>query len=64
MTVKELNREQLIQLKQNFLDEENYRNGEGTSYGELAAADELVSDETIFNEYSGYVFSEDDFWRN
>lgn len=61
MTVRELNRNQLIVLKQNFLDDENYRRGEGTSWGELAAADELVSDETIFNEFSNYFFSEDDF---
>ena len=57
MDVKELNRDQLIQLKQAMLCDR----GTGTSYGELAAADELVTDEEVFTHYEGTVFTEDDF---
>jgi len=56
MNVKELNREQLIILKGRYLDKD-----EDISYGELAAADELVLDETIFEEYDGVEFVEEDF---
>lgn len=57
MDVHELNREQLIQLKQAILCERDT----GTSYGELAAADELVTDEDVFTRYAGVNFVEDDF---
>ena len=62
MKVTELNREQLEELKQNYLTRKNEENGEGTSYGELADADRLVSDEEIFNEYADTEFTEDDFF--
>lgn len=62
MSVKELTRAQLTQLKGNHLDDLLYeREGRGASYGELAMADELVSDEEVFEAYEGYVFSEEDF---
>lgn len=73
MTVQELNREQLIQLKQAYLsklDDEGTLNevlyndpdnDEGLSYGELANADTLIPDEVVFNEYRGIHFTEDDF---
>lgn len=61
MTVMELNREQLTELKQSYYCNE-VREGEGVSYGELAAIDELVSDEEVFEYFDGYVFVEDDFW--
>ena len=57
MDVHELNREQMIQLKQAILCERDA----GTSYGELAAADELVTDEEVFMQYGGTNFVEDDF---
>ena len=56
MNVKELNREQLIQLKCAYLTKEH-----DVSYGELAAADEIVSDEIIFEEYKNTDFVEEDF---
>lgn len=56
MTVKELNREQLVQLKCAYLTREH-----DVSYGELAAADEIVSDEIMFEEYKNFDFSEGDF---
>lgn len=57
MTVHELTREQLIELKQHMLCEQG-----SPSYGELADADELVSDESAFAEFDATDFSEDDFF--
>lgn len=57
MKVTELNRDQLIQLKQSYLTEKQ----DSVSWGELAEADELVTDDEIFKEYAGINFVEDDF---
>lgn len=56
MTVKELNREQLTILKGHYLSKDG-----DISYGELFEADDLVSDETIFKEFEGFDFVEEDF---
>ena len=52
MTVRELTREELQELKINMLDEylqeEENRN---ISYEEIADIDELVTDESVFKEY-------------
>ena len=70
MTVHELNREQPIQLKQQYLcqlaEEGCYAEVRGVpydepSYGDLADADEIVSDEFIFAEYNMTDFVEEDF---
>ena len=58
MGVKELSREQLIELKINYY----CNNNENVSYGELANIDEIVTDEEIFEEYSATIFTEDDFF--
>lgn len=62
MSVKELNREQLQQLKIQYLDnllmEEENRN---ISYGEMADIDNIVSDNVIFNVYGSIYFVEEDF---
>ena len=60
MNVEELNRDQLIELKQRYLDEIYY----GISNEELARIDSIVSDEVVFNYYEGITFSEDDFFCN
>ena len=60
MSVYELNRDQMLHLKQAMLCE---RIEEGTSYGALAMADELISDWEVYDEYDGTVFTEDDFWN-
>lgn len=62
MYVSELNKEQLTELKQSFLAQQNEENGEGTSYDELARADSIISDEMIYEAYSGINFTEDDFF--
>ena len=71
MTVKELKRDQLHELKQVYYSE---LVNEGTfaevmgvninepSYEMIASIDEYVSDEFIYNHYDGYSFTEDDFF--
>ena len=57
MSVYELSKNQLIELKQYYLCEVQ----ENVSYGELCDADDIVSDEEIFQAYSCTDFSSDDF---
>ena len=61
MTFDELNEDQRLELKQRILTERNEQRGEGTSYGELADADDLVSDEDAKEWAEGMEFSPDDF---
>lgn len=58
MNVHKLNREQLKQLKQSYWCEHNV---EEPSYYELANIDDLVHDETVFQEYAGVNFVQEDF---
>lgn len=58
MTVQELNREQLEQLKRQYYDD---RHPEGVSYGELASINEIVGDAEIMEHFAGAEFVEDDF---
>lgn len=71
MKVRELNRDQLHELKQAYYSE---LVNEGTfaevmgvninepSYEMIASIDEYVSDEFIYEHYDGYSFTEDDFF--
>lgn len=61
MYISELNRDQLTELKQSYLIQQNEETGDGTSYDELARADSIISDEMIYEAYSGINFTEDDF---
>jgi len=61
MRLNELNEEQRLQLKQSVLEARNEERGEGTSYGELADAGELVSDAELEDSFGGTEFSENDF---
>lgn len=58
LTVTELTRDQLTELKQRYYTERN----ESVSYGELANIDELVTDAEIFEEYDYVNFVNDDFF--
>ena len=58
MTVKELNRDELTELKQHYYSE-NHNN---VSYGELASINELVTDNEIYNAYENTEFTLDDFF--
>ena len=60
MKVQELNREQLIQLKQQLYET---RHPEGVSYGELAEADDLITDAECIEHYAGIDFVEDVFFK-
>lgn len=61
MTYDELSDEQKIQVKQSILEKRNENRGEGTSYEELANADDLVSDEDAREWSNGTVFVPEDF---
>ena len=71
MDVKELSRDQLVELKQHYMAElvnegtfaeVMNRDYDEPSYGDLADADELISDEFIFEHYADIDFVEDDFF--
>jgi hypothetical protein len=61
MKLSDLTNEQRLELKQAIVKDRNEHIGEGTSYGELADADELVDDEVLEEAYAGTEFSPDDF---
>lgn len=70
MTVSELTREQLYRLKVNYLyqlaDEGVYAEVVGVQYDEpscddILRADEIVPDNTIFEQHESTVFTEEDF---
>ena len=57
MTVYELNREQLQELKINYMTDL----GNDLSYDELVNIDELVSDQEVYEVYNGVDFVPGDF---
>ena len=71
MNVRDLSRERIIQLKQNYMVEladlgmfaevcdKDY---DAPSYGDMANADSEISDDTIFEYWDGVDFSDDDFF--
>lgn len=61
MRLGDLTNEQRLELKQDIVKDRNEHIGEGTSYGELANADELVDDEVLQEAYAGTEFTSDDF---
>ena len=61
MTVQELTRDELIELKQKYYID--YRD-DSPSYGELADVDTLVTDEEVYEEYADVDFVKDDFFCN
>ena len=62
MTVHELNRDQLTELKERMIDDEIYeKEGRGASYSELVNA-KSIPDEKVFEKYEGVEFSNDDFY--
>ncbi len=61
MKLKDLNEDQRMQLKQRILTDRMDAKGESPSYGELADADTLVTDEELEEAYGGTEFVADDF---
>ena len=57
MSIYDLNREQLSQVKAAYLNDRS----NGLYWSEICDADALVSDEQVMNEYGNTIFSEDDF---
>lgn len=62
MTVRELNRDELDELKQNYVAE--LMGETDYSYNVLLDALEDITDEFIFEHYAGIDFVKDDFWCN
>lgn len=69
MTVQELSREQLTELKEHYLVElddegtlEEVTGLDAIYYGVLADINEIVPDEVVFEHYDGVDFVEDDFF--
>ena len=71
MTLQELSKEQVHELKERYLmklaDEGTFAevldvDYDAPSYGDLANADEIVPDEVIEREYEDVWFVEDDFF--
>lgn len=62
MKLSELSADQKLELKQNLLEKKNEAKGEGTSYGELADAGQLVTDAELEAEYGNTEFTGDDFF--
>lgn len=71
MTIKELSKDQLHELKERYLmklaDEGTFAevldvDYDAPSYGDLANADEIVPDDVIFREYDGIDFVKDDYF--
>ena len=69
MTVRDLKREQLKELKGNYLVEldnegqlEEVVGIDAISYGVLADIDEIVPDNVVFEHYDGFTFGVDDFF--
>ena len=63
MTVYELNRDQLEELKQRYYSDVLLEEEDRTpSYYELSNIDDYVSDQTVFDEYDNDTFVNDDFF--
>ena len=69
--VRDLCRECLVELKQHYMaelvDEGSYAEVMGVDYNvpsmlDLADADKLISDDVVFEHYSGITFVPDDFF--
>ena len=53
----------MIELKQRYLNNHLLEvEDRSACYGELADANEIVSDDDIYDNYGGFNFSEDDFF--
>ena len=61
MKLKDLNGDQRLQLKQRILTDRMDAKGESPSYGELADADTLVTDEELEAEFGDTEFVPEDF---
>ena len=58
MNVRELNREQLDELKYAYVCETM----ENINWGDLTDVTDIITDETIYNHYDNIDFVDDDFF--
>lgn len=61
MNVRELNREQLRELKEQYIVDWYASQDKTPSWNELANADHIVADYCIYDHYDGIDFVPDDF---
>ena len=61
MSIYELNKNQIIQLKQQYICEQNELSGQCTYWSDMANADSIVPDSVIYSYYGGIRFSKEDF---
>ena len=57
MSVYDLSKDQLAELKQTILCESSME----PTWSELCNPDDFVSDEEVYNAFSSFIFSKDDF---
>lgn len=63
MKVKDLSREQLRQLKIQYLDNKLHEEeNRSISYYEIIAIQDIVSDRLMYKIYKDYIFTEEDFF--
>ena len=62
-SVRELNEEELNQLKEDYICKQAEENGERVSYQDLLDSHE-IDNEVIYREYADYDFCDEDFWCN
>ena len=62
--VQDLTRDELDELKQNYVCEVNEGAGTLTYWSDSTEAADTIPDEVLFEYYAGTNFSEDDFWFN
>ena len=69
MNITELNREQIIEVKQRYMVEladdgmyQEVTGNESPSWYDMATADILIPDDVVFDHYAGTEFTADDFF--
>lgn len=62
MTIKDLNRDQLQQVKIVFYTNDCNEPDGPLSWADLVNIDDIVDDETVYKAYDGVEFTPDDFF--
>jgi len=61
MNVRELNREQLLELKERYIIDWYAANNRTPSWSEMANAETIVADYAVFDYFDGIDFVPEDF---
>ena len=62
LTVRELNRDQLNQLKESLVILKSMETLKSVGINELMCSCDLITDEEVYEYYEGVLFSEEDFY--